>query len=101
MGYIFNKVGLNIISGIKLSETTIKMDKKGRIIIPRRIRKAAQLKEGSYIKVRSKGKIVIIEAVEPVADKYFGAFKVAKSTEDLDEFAVEVKKDWWQKKNGM
>lgn len=86
-----------------MGETTItvKMDEKGRIIIPRRIRKAAQLKEGSYINIRSKGKTVIIEPIEPVADKYFGAFKVTKSTEDLDEFVVEVKKEWWQKKSGM
>ena len=85
-----------------MGETTItvKMDEKGRIIIPRRIRKAAQLKEGSYINIRSKGKTVIIEPIEPVADKYFGAFKVTKSTEDLDEFAVEVKKEWRQKKSG-
>ncbi|MGO8806733.1 MAG: AbrB/MazE/SpoVT family DNA-binding domain-containing protein [Candidatus Bathyarchaeia archaeon] len=82
-----------------MTETTIKMDEKGRIIIPRRIRKAAQLKEGSYIKIRSKGKIVIIEPVEPVADKYFGAFKVTKSTEDLDEFEVQVEKEWWKKKS--
>ena len=80
-------------------ETTIKMDEKGRIIIPKRIRKAAQLKEGSYITIRSKGKAVIIEPIEPVADKYFGAFKVTNWPEDLDEFVVEVKKEWWQKKS--
>ncbi len=79
--------------------TTIKMDEKGRIIIPRRIRKAAELKEGGYINIRSKGKTVIIESVEPVADKYYGAFKVTKSTEDLDEIMVEVKKEWWKKKD--
>ena len=74
--------------------TTIKMDDKGRIIIPRRIRKAAQLKEGSYMNIRSKGKMVIIEPVEPVADKYFGAFKVTDWPEDLDEYVVEVKRKW-------
>jgi len=94
--------GIKYDGGKKMGETTItvKMDEKGRIIIPRRIRKAAQLKEGSYINIRSKGKTVIIEPIEPVADKYFGAFKVTKSTEDLDEFAVEVKKEWRQKKSG-
>jgi AbrB family looped-hinge helix DNA binding protein len=94
--------GIKYDGGKKMGETTItvKIDEKGRIIIPRRIRKAAQLKEGSYINVRSKGKTIIIEPIEPVADKYFGAFKVTKSTEDLDEFAVEVKKEWRQKKSG-
>jgi len=73
-----------------MSGTTIKMDEKGRIIIPKRIRKAAQLKEGSYITIRSKGKTVIIEPIEPVADKYFGAFKVTKWPEDLDEIILAV-----------
>jgi AbrB family looped-hinge helix DNA binding protein len=81
--------------GKKMGETTtVKMDDKGRIIIPRHIRKAAQLKEGSYINIRSRGKIVIIEPVEPVADKYFGAFKVTNWPEDLDEYVVEVKRKW-------
>ena len=76
--------------------TTVKMDGKGRIIIPKRIRKAAQLKEGSYINIRSKGKTVILEAAEPVADKYFGIIKVTDWPEnlDLDEYVVEVKKKW-------
>jgi AbrB family looped-hinge helix DNA binding protein len=76
--------------------TTVKMDAKGRIIIPRRIRKAAQLKEGSYLSIRSKGKTVILEAAEPVADKCFGLVKIANWPKnlDLDEYAVEVEKKW-------
>lgn len=74
------------------------MDSKGRIIISRRIRKEAQLKEGSYIKIGLKGKTITLEPVEPVADKYFGAFKVTNWPEDLDEFVVEVKEKW-RKKN--
>lgn len=76
--------------------TTVKMDEKGRIIIPRQIRKAAQLKGGSYINIRSKGKTVILEAAEPVADKYFGIIKVNNWPKnlDLDEYAVEVEKKW-------
>ena len=35
--------------------------------------------------------------VEPVADKYFGAFKVSNWSEDLDEFVVEVKENWCKK----
>ena len=79
-----------------MSETTVKMDDKGRIIIPRRIRIAAQLKGGSYLNIRSKGKTVILEVAEPVADKYFGIVKVTKWPKDLDldEYAVEVEKKW-------
>lgn len=76
--------------------TAVKMDDKGRIIIPRRIRKAAQLKEGSYLNIRSKGKTVILEAAEPVADKYFGIVKVIRWPRnlDLDQYPVEVEKKW-------
>ena len=80
-----------------MTETaTVKKDEKGRIIIPRCIRKAAQLKEGSYLNIRSKGKTVILEAAEPVADKYFGLVKVTQWPKnlDLDECVVEVEKKW-------
>ncbi|MGD0450940.1 MAG: AbrB/MazE/SpoVT family DNA-binding domain-containing protein [Candidatus Bathyarchaeia archaeon] len=79
-----------------MSETTVKMDDKGRIIIPRRIRIDAQLKEGSYLNIRSKGKTIILEIAEPVADKYFGIVKVTKWPKnlDLDEYPVEVEKKW-------
>jgi len=30
-----------------------------------------------------------------LADKYFGAFKVARWPEDMDEFVVGVIKRWW------
>lgn len=81
--------------------TTVKMDEKGRIIIPRRIRKAAQLREGSYLNIRSKGKIVILEAADPVADKYFGVVKITNWPKnlDLDEYAVEAEKKWRKQKN--
>jgi len=79
-----------------MSETTVKMDDKGRIIIPRCIRIAAQLKEGSYLNIRSKGKTIILEIAEPVADKYFGIVKVNKWPKnlDLDEYPAEVEKKW-------
>jgi AbrB family looped-hinge helix DNA binding protein len=83
-----------------MAETTVKMDEKGRIIIPKRIRKSAQLKEATLMSIKSKGKMIILEPIEPVADKYFGAFKVTNWPEnlDLDEFVVEVKEKW-RKKN--
>jgi AbrB family looped-hinge helix DNA binding protein len=81
--------------------TTVKMDEKGRIIIPRRIRKAAQLREGSYLNIRSKGKSVILEAADPVADKYFGVVKITNWPKnlDLDEYVVEAEKKWRKQKN--
>lgn len=78
-----------------MSGTTVKVDEKGRIIIPKGIRETANLKEGSYVTIKAKGKTIIMEPLEPVADKYFGAFKVTTWPENLDEFIVEVIKKWW------
>ena len=78
-----------------MSNTTVKVDEKGRIIIPKNIREAAELKEGSYVTIKSKGKIIMMEPLEPVADKYYGAFKVTRWPENMDEFMVEVIKQWW------
>lgn len=78
-----------------MTETTVKVDKKGRVIIPKNIRKTAKLKEGSYVNIKTKGKSIIIEPAEPVADKYYGAFKVTQWPEDIDEFTVEVMQKWW------
>jgi AbrB family looped-hinge helix DNA binding protein len=77
-------------------ETTAKLDEKGRIRIPKKIREAAQLKEGSYVNIKAKGKTIIIELAEPVADKYYGAFKVEKWPEDIDEFVAEVMQKRWK-----
>lgn len=53
----------------------VKVDEKGRVVIPRRLRERAKIKEGGYVKVRASGKSIIIEPMEPIAEKYFGAFQ--------------------------
>ena len=78
-----------------MSETTAKLDEKGRVRIPKRIREAAKLKEGSYVNIKARGKTIIIEMAEPAADKYYGAIKVDKWPEDMDEFSREVMQKWW------
>lgn len=75
-----------------------KIDEKGRIVIPKSLRTRTEMKEGSYVKVTAKEKSIIIEPLEPVANRYFGAFKIAKWPKDLDEFIVEVMKKWWTPK---
>ncbi len=77
--------------------TTAKLDEKGRIRIPKRIRQAAELKEGDCVTIKAKGKTIIIEPSEPIADKYYGAFKVEKWPEDLDEFIGEVIQKRWNR----
>ena len=75
--------------------TIVKVDEKGRVVIPKRIREKVKLKEGNYVNVKAKGKIIVMEPLESIADKYFGAFKVFRWPEDLDEFIVEVTNRWW------
>ncbi|MEM1551222.1 MAG: AbrB/MazE/SpoVT family DNA-binding domain-containing protein [Candidatus Bathyarchaeia archaeon] len=78
---------------MKLIET-VKVDGKGRIIIPKSMREKTGVKEGSYVRIRADEKGIMIEPLEHVADKYFGAFKIAKWPEDLDEFVIEVMRKW-------
>lgn len=73
----------------------VRVDEKGRVVIPKNIREKAKMKEGGYVKIMAEEKGIIIEPLESFADKYFGAFKIDKWPEDLDEFAVEVIKKWW------
>lgn len=74
---------------------TVKVDEKGRVLIPKSIRETAKLKVGSYVNVTVKGKSILIEPLESIADKYHGFFKITRWPRDLDEFVNEVIKSWW------
>jgi len=73
----------------------VKVDQKGRVVIPKSIRKKVKLKEGNYVNVRVKGRTIVLEPLESIADKYFGAFKVSRWPKDLDEFLVGIARRWW------
>ncbi|MEM2511314.1 MAG: AbrB/MazE/SpoVT family DNA-binding domain-containing protein [Candidatus Methanomethylicia archaeon] len=77
----------------------VKVDEKGRIIIPKTIRDKVGVKEGGYVKIKIDEKGIIIEPLEPIADKYYGAFKITEWPEDLDEFLTEVMRKWWTRKS--
>lgn len=72
-----------------------RIDEKGRLLVPKKIRKKAGIKEGSLVKIEMHGKSIVIEPLESIASKYFGAFKISKWPKDLDEFINEVMKNWW------
>jgi len=73
----------------------VRVDRRGRILIPKEIRRRAGIREGGFVEITlSEGK-VILEPVESVASKYWGAFRVKKWPEDLDEFIEEVMREWW------
>ena len=77
----------------------VKIDEKGRIVIPKSLRERTEMKEGDYVKVTVKEKTIVVMPLEPVADKYFRAFRVDRWPEDLDEFVFEVLKEWWKPKS--
>jgi hypothetical protein len=63
-----------------------------RISSQKEIRETAKLKEGSYVTIKTTGNTIIIEPTESVIDKYYGAFKIDKWPEDIDELTVESAK---------
>jgi len=76
--------------------TIVKVDRKGRVVIPKSIREKVKLKEGDYVNVKAEGKIIIIKPLSSIADKYFGAFKISRWPKNLDEFMAEAIKKWWK-----
>ena len=78
-----------------MSETTAKIDAKGRIMIPQKIRKAAKIKAGTYVNIKATDATIIIEPSESIAEKYGGFFEITNWPEDLDEFMVEATRKWW------
>ncbi len=79
-------------------ETTAKFDDKGRIRIPRKIREAAQLAEAGCVTIKAEGKTIIIEASEPIADKYYGIVHVENWPENIHEYGkAEMQKRWKQR----
>jgi hypothetical protein len=54
---------------------TVRVDGEGRVTT-RRLRAGSGVRAGGYVRVRGVGRAIVIEPVESVADKYYGAFKV-------------------------
>jgi len=78
-----------------VSEATVKIDEKGRVMIPKNIRKAAKIKAGTYVNIKTSNATIIIEPAESIAEKYSGLFPITQWPEDLDEFVVEATRKWW------
>jgi AbrB family looped-hinge helix DNA binding protein len=71
-----------------------KIDEKGRITVPKAIRKKAGIKPGTYVRVKSKDHLIIIEPSESIAGKYSGIFQISKWPEDLDGFFAAATEKW-------
>ena len=77
------------------AESTVKIDEKGRIMLPEKVRKATKLSKGTYVTVKAKDKKITIEPAKSIADKYCGIFQITNWPEDLDEFTMEATRKWW------
>lgn len=74
----------------------VKLDEKGRVVIPKEVRDRVGLEEGGNIVLEDENERVILRPLKPVSDRFYGAFKVERWPEDLDEYASEALKDWWK-----
>lgn len=63
--------------------------------IPKKIREEASIKPRDLVLVFLEGEKITIKPLESIADKYYGAFRVERWPEDLDEFLVEAVGKWW------
>ncbi len=74
-----------------------KIDDKGRIIIPKEMRKLLGINKKDLVRMTVlNGKIVIepLSKKPSVAEEFHGSFQVDQWPEDLDSFFVEVIKKW-------
>jgi len=68
----------------------VRVEKKGRIVIPKEIRDALNIKEGTLLKMYIEGDRLIVEPIEDIVEKFKGSVKVDKWPEDLDEYLSKV-----------
>ncbi len=72
----------------------VRVDSRGRIAIPKHIRRALGIEEGSLLKLEVVNGKIVLEPLESVADKYYGVFRIEKWPRDIDEFLNEVLARW-------
>ncbi len=78
-----------------MNSVVVRVDKKGRLVIPKRLREELDIKDGCYVELSVEGDKIVLKPIKSIADKYFGVFKVENWPEDLDEFLVkEVTRRW-------
>lgn len=75
----------------------VEIDKKGRILLPKNIRKALNISEKSRFRVILKEDKIILIPEKSIAHKYAGKYKAKKEIpEDLDNFLNKVIMNWWK-----
>lgn len=75
----------------------VRVDGKGRVLIPKRVREALGIVAGSRLRVRVVDGRIVLEPVGSVADRFFGVVRVERWPGDIDEFLVEKVGEWLRK----
>ncbi len=55
-------------------EATVRVDEKGRVLIPKDIRRALGVSEGSTLKLRVENGRIVLEPIGSIADRFYGVF---------------------------
>ncbi len=75
----------------------VRVDEKGRILIPKGIREALGVKERQMLRIEVVDGKIVLEPIKDIADKYYGVIRVKKWPRDLDEFLAEALQEWWRR----
>ena len=75
----------------------VRVDEKGRILIPKGIREALGVKERQMLRIEVVDGKIVLEPIRDVADKYYGVIRVKKWPRNLDEFLAEALQEWWRR----
>lgn len=76
-----------------MSETTLKVGKKGEIFTSSKIRKQAKIKEGGKVKASVLGNKLIIEAIPSVRELVSRPPVIKMTTKEFEEESEENQKD--------
>jgi AbrB family looped-hinge helix DNA binding protein len=75
----------------------VRVNEKGRIVIPKDIREKLGIKEKQLLKISVVEDKIVLELIKDIADRYYGVFEVKKWPRDLDNFMIEVLQEWWKR----
>ena len=75
----------------------VRVDEKGRVLIPKSIREATGIRERQLVRIKIVDGKIVLEPLRDIANEYYGVIKVKKWPRDLDEFLVEAVQRWWRR----
>jgi len=76
----------------------VRVDDRGRILIPKSIREKINLRRGCYVRIMVENGKLILEPLKSIAENFYGVFRVDVWPDDLDEFIIKVIEKWWRKR---